>query len=145
MGPRGGKTNFSAGLPYGSLGVPPGGFLGAWLAGRITGKSAAADQRLTLARTAIMLMTIVPLLLWFAGLVATPGRPNDPIAVSTAFAFFVISPGAIIAALLLSSCSIAAVFLLAALVWIGDLWLIGFGVGTQVVVAEDVCVADGHV
>jgi hypothetical protein len=66
LGPRGGKTNFSEGLPYGILGVPPGVILGAWLAGRIIGKSAAADRRLTWARTAIMFRTIVPLLLWLA-------------------------------------------------------------------------------
>lgn len=140
LGPRGSSTDFWAGMPYGILAVPPGAILGAWLAARIAIKSNALNRQLTLARASVLFMTIVPPLLLLAGLAATPGRPNDSIAVSTVFALFVVTPGAIIVALLLRrflrqnrpllrSCSIAAVFFLAALVWIGDFWLIGIGGG----------------
>lgn len=142
LGPRGRSADFWAGMPYGILAVPLGAILGAWLAARIAIKSTTSNRQLTFARASVLFMTIVPLLLLLAGLAATPGRPNDPIAVSTVFALFVVTPGAIIVALLLRrflpqnrpllrSCSIAAVFSLAALVWIGDFWLIGIGAGLK--------------
>lgn len=102
----------------------------------------SADRRLIGARTAVLLMTLLPVLLLLAGLLATPRRPVDPIAVSTVFALFVMTPSAVISALLmwrflpkgrplLRSCLIAAVCSFAALGWVGDFWLIGIGAGLK--------------
>jgi hypothetical protein len=124
LGPRGGRTNFIAGLPYAILGVPPGASsVHGWLGESPASSGSGLTPRI--GSNSIRLLTIVPLLLWFARLVATLGQPNDPIAVSTVFALFVISRDATIAARLLRSCFIAA--------------------RTQLVVAEDVCVADDRV
>jgi len=88
------------------------------------------------------MMTLLPALLLLGGLLATPNRPVDPIAVSTVLALFVVTPGAAISAFLLwrflpkprpllRCCTIGAVFSLTASAWVGDFWLIGISAGLK--------------
>lgn len=100
------------------------------------------DHRLLGARVAVLLMALLPALLLLGGLLATPNRPVDPIAVSTVLALFVVTPGTAISAFLmwrflpksrplLRTCALGAVFSLAALAWVGDFWLIGINAGLK--------------